>query len=112
MPHAKPCISCSQPTQRTRCTTCATLDNRRKREGSYYQTSSWRKLSQLVKQRDGGECALCASTHRVQAHHRIHRTDGGTDTLDNLVSLCASCHRTVHNRPDVDRLLKANHDAT
>jgi len=106
MPLAKPCIDCGAPTNRTRCDTCSTIKNRAARAGSYYQTSSWRKLSRQVKQRDQGECALCSSTNRVQAHHIRHRREGGLDELDNLVSLCASCHRRIHNDPELDAILK------
>ncbi|MBV8127439.1 MAG: HNH endonuclease, partial [Planctomycetaceae bacterium] len=33
-----------------------------------------------------------------QIHHRIWRTRGGQDTVDNLELLHANCHRQIHVR--------------
>lgn len=105
MPMARPCIDCHRPTTSTRCPDCATGRSRPRRNG-FYQSPEWRKLSAAARARDQGECALCGSTNRVQAHHRVHRREGGEDTLDNLISLCARCHRHAHSRPAVDAFLK------
>jgi 5-methylcytosine-specific restriction endonuclease McrA len=32
----------------------------------------------------------------VDAHHVRQRSDGGPDTLANLVALCDGCHGSVH----------------
>jgi hypothetical protein len=29
-------------------------------------------------------------------HHIVYRSQGGTDDLDNLVTLCMKCHDDVH----------------
>ena len=106
MPMARPCIDCHKPTILTRCPECARGKSRPAPHGSSYQTAEWRKLSKQARQRDQGECTLCGSTNRVGAHHRIHRREGGPDTLENLISLCASCHRKAHAFKDIDQFLK------
>ena len=45
---------------------------------------------------DGGQCDERKWTHQ---HHVIHRADGGPDTPENLITLCASHHRMVHRNP-------------
>ena len=42
------------------------------------------------------EAARCRNTQFLEVHHRIPHGNGGHDTLDNLVVLCASCHRALH----------------
>ena len=42
-------------------------------------------------------CRLCGSTSLLQAHHIIYRSQGGKDTLDNLILLCLYCHEKVHS---------------
>jgi hypothetical protein len=47
--------------------------------------------------RDGYTCQQCGKQHtRLQAHHIVFREQGGKDSLTNLVTLCASCHKKVH----------------
>ncbi len=45
----------------------------------------------LVTKRDGS-CVQCGSRYYLSAHHVQARAEGGPDTPENLVSLCASCH--------------------
>ena len=40
-------------------------------------------------------CAVCGK-QSVDIHHRVHRSQGGTDDIDNLVALCRQCHADVH----------------
>ena len=56
--------------------------------------SSWAKE---VYERDNWHCRHCNSTVSLQPHHIKFRSQGGKDTLDNLVTLCWTCHRAVHD---------------
>ena len=47
----------------------------------------------------------CPATHRLHGHHVRHWADGGETSLDNLVLLCTTHHRLVHEGGfDVQRL--------
>ena len=59
--------------------------------------------------RSGGLCVLCvvegepeAATH---AHHRKLRSQGGDDSAANLMPLCATDHKMVHDYPERSKAL-------
>ena len=48
--------------------------------------------------RDKYTCQICkAKNTRLEVHHIVYRSKGGTDDLDNLVTLCEDCHKKIHN---------------
>ena len=47
----------------------------------------------LVFTRDQCRCLKCGSSNRLTVHHLTPVRDGGPNTVDNLVTLCESCHR-------------------
>lgn len=56
-------------------------------------------LTVSVYKRDGWKCRYCSSRSGLHPHHVIFKSQGGTDTMDNLLTLCASCHLLgVHAR--------------
>ncbi|WP_170177806.1 HNH endonuclease [Thermomonospora umbrina] len=54
-------------------------------------------------ERAGGKCDLCGqplSWARFECHHRKKRSQGGDDSLSNLIALHPACHHDkVHGRP-------------
>jgi hypothetical protein len=46
----------------------------------------------------GRRCCICGGLHKVQLHHIVPVEDGGTDDIDNAISLCPNCHDEVHTR--------------
>ena len=54
-------------------------------------------LRRALEGRDRNQCQFpgCSSRH-CDAHHVVHRADGGTTQLSNLVLVCRFHHRTVH----------------
>lgn len=53
-------------------------------------------------ERDGYKCVLCGSDHLLQVHHkdemgRSTPKELRNNSLDNLITLCASCHIKQHN---------------
>ena len=51
--------------------------------------------------RDGYRCRVagCGSTRFLEVHHIAPRERGGDNSPGNLISLCGSCHRLAHERP-------------
>jgi len=52
-----------------------------------------------VKFRQNYSCQHCGRTLPATAHihHKIHVSEGGTTTLDNLIALCPDCHTKHHH---------------
>lgn len=61
-----------------------------------YASAEWRALRRKVLERDGYECQRCRTPFSLVAHHLIPRAFGGRDIVDNLVTVCRSCHAAVH----------------
>ncbi len=62
----------------------------------FYTRTFWRKLRQVVLERDGYTCQKCGIDNKIlHVHHKQKRFLGGSDTEENLISLCNSCHRTI-----------------
>ena len=80
-------------------------------QGAQYQQGTlagWENLKAYAKWRDGYKCRVCGkSKHkdgaRLEVHHIRRKADGGTDTPDNVVTLCEDCHKAHHQG---DRKLK------
>lgn len=63
---------------------------------------NWDSLRRAVYARDRHRCTRCGRKggRRValHAHHIVPLSRGGTNTLENLATLCDVCHRRVHSR--------------
>ena len=47
--------------------------------------------------RDGFQCPKCKTKKgKLHVHHIVFRSNGGTDTPDNLITLCEECHTKIH----------------
>jgi len=55
-------------------------------------------LRRRVMRRDGGRCRVpgCGHAVFVDVHHLELRSEGGGNTLENLVTLCTAHHRATH----------------
>jgi 5-methylcytosine-specific restriction endonuclease McrA len=49
--------------------------------------------------RSNGVCELCLSSPAVHPHHRLRRSQGGTNDLENLLAVCSDCHALIHEQP-------------
>jgi 5-methylcytosine-specific restriction endonuclease McrA len=49
--------------------------------------------------RSGGMCEICGTYAAAERHHRLRRSQGGGNELDNLLHLCPPCHGIVHAYP-------------
>lgn len=55
----------------------------------------WRGRSRKCKERDHFRCILCGASgarNICAAHHIIPKSEGGSHSLQNLVTLCSDCH--------------------
>jgi len=59
---------------------------------------------EFVLYRDNHTCQICGSKNKkLQVHHIIPRSKGGTNEPKNLTTLCVVCHDKVHNG-EIDNL--------
>lgn len=55
------------------------------------------ELRNAVYERDAWRCRSCRSRNNLTPHHFVFKSQGGGDTMHNLVTLCMICHDAVHN---------------
>ena len=60
--------------------------------------ASYESLRQLVLRRDGWRCQSCGTMSNLEVHHKEFRSHGGDDSEENFITLCSSCHASVHGR--------------
>ncbi|WP_022756041.1 RNA-guided endonuclease IscB [Butyrivibrio fibrisolvens] len=54
----------------------------------------------MVLNRDNYTCQCCRGKHKdskLEVHHIIYRSQGGSDEADNLITLCHTCHKALHD---------------
>ena len=55
-------------------------------------------LREAVYERDKWKCRACNRTRGgLHAHHRIYRSHGGPDTMENILTVCHVCHSDIHD---------------
>ena len=58
----------------------------------------WASKREAILNRDRYSCQICGKKHtRLEVHHIIYRSNGGTDDENNLITLCEDCHSGIHN---------------
>jgi len=55
-----------------------------------------KNFREKVLKRDGYTCQICGSKKNLEAHHIVPRSKGGTNLVENGITLCKDCHRAVH----------------
>ena len=54
----------------------------------------------MVLNRDNYTCQCCKGKHKdnkLEVHHIIFRSQGGSDEAENLITLCHTCHTDLHS---------------
>ena len=70
------------------------------KHGERAKTTVPPRVRREVLARDGNRCQApgCGRTHFLEIHHKAPRAQGGTNDPQNLITLCAACHRLYHQR--------------
>jgi len=80
----------------TRSRETSTVPKRKDRTGIRKRHPIGQKLRMLILERDRFRCTLCGKSARetkLEVDHNVPVAKGGTDTLDNLRTLCFDCNR-------------------
>lgn len=64
--------------------------------------ASLRTQKKWTRIRDNQQCQICGEVlpvlfGRLEVHHIIYHCNGGSDELENLVTLCDLCHAVTHD---------------
>ena len=63
-------------------------------KGFNYEFSS---RKEAVRHRDNYTCQCCGKKNiKLEVHHIVYRSQGGTDDENNLITLCENCHDKLH----------------
>ena len=60
-----------------------------------------KQLRSRILERDHHRCTHCGATTNLELHHILPLNQGGTNHLDNLTTLCNSCHTLTHTLTDL-----------
>jgi 5-methylcytosine-specific restriction endonuclease McrA len=67
------------------------VDYQNGRQKGYYNVKAF------VLHRDSYKCKKCKKKNlKLHVHHIVFKSKGGTDTPDNLITLCEFCHEDLH----------------
>lgn len=56
----------------------------------------FRKVKKAVRKAYGGKCFVCGAKEKTEIHHIRPLSEGGSNSILNLVLLCSECHAAVH----------------
>tara|TARA_Y100000034_G_scaffold117749_1_gene157596 strand:+ start:38189 stop:38956 length:768 start_codon:yes stop_codon:yes gene_type:complete len=69
----------------------------------YLETDVWKSLSQERLKVDDYRCRMCNRDAEC-VHHRVYPKVLGEETINDLTSLCNTCHKNFHKPPCLDDL--------
>lgn len=86
------------------------IDGRSKTLSPMRYGDDWERLRYLVYLRDHFTCQTCGIKNiKLDIHHKVPYLYSGDNSLDNLISLCRSCHmREEHNLKREYKEIKIN----
>ena len=69
------------------------IDGRSYNKSPLRYGDDWNEVRKIIYRRDYYTCQKCGIKRiPLDVHHKIPFLDGGSNELDNLISLCRSCH--------------------
>lgn len=70
----------------------------------FYISDEWKKARSEVYKRDNAQCQRCGNKDNLHVHHIVTFANKELRAdIDNLVLLCAKCHRFVHSKKNNNR---------
>lgn len=76
---------------------------------AFYSSPEWAKAVDIVWGRDKATCRLCNRKAKGRPFHIHHQVGFSIETLrmnlDNLILLCPKCHRFVHSKKNIKKIL-------
>ena len=67
--------------------------------------AAWQALRAYVFAREGWRCFVCRRKRPLDPHHLVKRSQGGSDSVSNVVSLCRPCHLATDRPMERGRLV-------
>lgn len=64
----------------------------------YLSSNDWKTIRDRRIEFDDYNCVMCSSTIILQVHHLTYKNVGEEDFINDLITLCKSCHSAVHGR--------------
>jgi 5-methylcytosine-specific restriction endonuclease McrA len=59
---------------------------------------SYESLRQQILRRDSWRCQSCGTMSNLEVHHKQLRSHSCDDSEENLITLCFTCHASVHSQ--------------
>lgn len=65
----------------------------------FLQSTYWYKTRKIVLKRDNNMCTKCGSKENLHVHHLTYDNHHNERAhLENLITVCKSCHEEIHGR--------------
>jgi 5-methylcytosine-specific restriction endonuclease McrA len=64
---------------------------------------SYKTLRQQILRRDSWRCQSCGMMSNLEVHHKEYRSHSGTDSGENLITLCNASHTVAHIQGKAER---------
>lgn len=71
----------------------------------YMETEVWKMLSRRRMEMDKRTCQDCGTAQQLQVHHIRYPEVWGEERMEDLITLCDSCHAKLHENDIVKEKL-------
>lgn len=64
----------------------------------YLASSDWKQRRARILKRDNYQCKMCGTGMNLSVHHIRYPKEFGKEPDDDLITVCDSCHKMIHDR--------------